>query len=273
MIVDFHCHSTCSDGQLSPIELVKLAEQRKVKMLSITDHDTLDAYNQKIITPIKIITGIELSTQWNKIGIHIIGLNIDVTSKHLQEVVEAQKMVRIKRAEIIAKRLEKYGLENALELIKSSNHGSYIGRPDFAKLLVSQGICTDINQAFNKYLGAGKIGDVKNQWLNLDEIILAIKKARGVAVLAHPLYYKLTNAKLRRLLADFKNLGGDGLEVVNGYQNPDKTEYLAQLCTEFGFSASIGSDFHSSGQWKKLGCDTGLITELPAIWDKINVSF
>jgi predicted metal-dependent phosphoesterase TrpH len=268
VIVDFHCHSDCSDGQLSVVGLIKAAEERMVQMLSITDHDTLDAYNQKIKTPIKIITGIEFSTQWNKISIHVVGLNIDVTSKHLQELVTAQKLLRSKRAEIIAKRLEKHGLENALELIKRNNQGTYIGRPDFAKLLVNQGICTDINQAFKKYLGAGKIGDVKNQWQKLDEIIFAIKQAGGVAVLAHPLYYKLTNSKLRRLLTDFKNLGGVGIEVVNGYQNPDKTDYLAQLCEEFGFKASIGSDFHGHKQWNKLGCDSRLITGLPTVWDK-----
>lgn len=268
MIVDFHCHSNCSDGQLSPIDLIKLAEERNVTMLAITDHDTLEAHQQNIKSPIKLITGIELSTVWNKIGIHIVGLNIDVTSKHLQELVAVQKLVRTKRAEIIAKKLERYGLENALNLIKRNSQGSYIGRPDFAKLLVNQGVCTDVNQAFKKYLGAGKIGDVKNQWQKLDEIIFAIKQAGGVAVLAHPLYYKLTNSKLRRLLAEFKTLGGVGLEVVNGYQNPDKTKYLSKLCQEFEFKASIGSDFHGHKQWKKLGCDSRLIAKLSTVWDE-----
>ncbi len=266
MIVDFHCHSNCSDGQLSPSGLIELAEERNVQTLAITDHDTLEAYQQNLKSSIKLITGIELSTVWNKIGIHVVGLNVDVKSKQLCQLVESQKLIRLKRAELIAKRLEKYGLKNALEEIKSKSQGSYIGRPDFAKLLVNQGICTDTNHAFKKYLGAGKTGDIKNQWQSMDEIIIAIIKAGGVAVLAHPLYYKLTNSKLRRLLIEFKNLGGVGLEVVNGYQNPDKTEYLSKLCQEFDFKASIGSDFHSHKQWKKLGCNSQIINGLNPIW-------
>ncbi len=266
MIVDFHCHSDCSDGQLSPVELIKWAEQRNVQMLSITDHDTLDAYQQKIKTPIKIITGIEFSTQWNKVGIHVVGLNVDANSKQLQQVVVAQKLQRLKRAEIIAKRLEKLGLKDALKTIQESQKKQFIGRPDFAQLLVNQGICTDFNQAFKKYLGTGKIGDVKNQWKKLNEVICAITQAGGVAVLAHPLYYQLSNSKLRRLLTDFKKAGGAGLEVINGYQNPDKTGYLSKLCQELEFNASIGSDFHSPNQWKKLGCDSRLIAELNPVW-------
>lgn len=268
MIVDFHCHSNCSDGQLSPIDLIRLAEERKVEMLSITDHDTLDAYQQNIKTAIKIITGIELSTHWNKIGIHIVGLDLNVKSKPICQLIKTQKLIRKKRAVLIAKRLEKYGLTDALNVIQRKNKSQYIGRPDFARLLVNQGICSDINHAFKKYLGAGKIGDIKNQWQEIDEIIIAIKQSGGLAVLAHPLYYKLTNSKLRRLLDQFKNLGGDGLEVVNGYQNSDKTEYLSKLCQEFGFKASIGSDFHGHNQWKKLGCNSRMIEELPKIWDK-----
>jgi len=266
MIVDFHCHSDCSDGLLSPKQLIKLAEQNKVQMLSITDHDTLDAYKQKISTPIKLISGVELSTTWNKIGVHVVGLNVDTKSESLLKTICAQKKIRLKRAEIISKRLEKCGLTNALETIKKTKKNHYIGRPDFAKLLVKEGVCTDPNQAFRKYLGAGKIGDVKNQWLELAEIISAIKQAQGIAVLAHPLYYKLTNSKLRRLLLDFKKLGGEGLEVVNGYQNKDKTDHLSKLCKEFNFKASIGSDFHCHNQWKKLGCDSQLIDSLQPVW-------
>ncbi len=267
MIVDFHCHSNCSDGALSPQELIKLAEERNVQLLSITDHDSLDAYKQKLKTSLKLITGIEFSTQWNKIGIHVVGLNIETTSQRLRQVVTSQKLLRQRRAEIIAKRLEKYGLKCALESIQLTAKNSYIGRPDFARLLVQQGICSDINHAFKKYLGAGKVADVKKQWQELSEIISAIKQAGGVAVLAHPLYYQLTNSKLRRLLTEFKKSGGVGLEVINGYQNPDKTEYLIQLCKEFNFNASIGSDFHAHNQWKKVGCDSRLIGEIPAIWD------
>lgn len=252
MIVDFHCHTNCSDGELTPTELIRLAEQECVEVLAITDHDTIDAYKDLPKTYIKLITGIEFSTSWNKIGIHIVGLNFDTNSKALLQAVEKQQIARKLRAQAISLKLEKIGLKGSYLQLK---HKKQIGRPDFAQLLVEEGICKDHSQAFKKYLGAGKLGDVKNQWLSLEEVITVINHAGGIPVLAHPLYYKLTNAKLKRLLTDFKLHGGKAMEVVNGYQNPEKTQYLQKLCTEFSMFASIGSDFHRRMNWRHLGCE------------------
>ena len=269
MIIDLHCHSNCSDGELSAKELIKLAEVSNIKILSITDHDNVDAYKElkKINTTIKIVPGIEFSTSWNKIGIHVIGLNVNLESKALKDAIKIQKQSRVNRAKIISKRLVKHGLVNSFEKLQSSNKNKQIGRPDFAKLLIKEGVVKNWDQAFKKYLGSGKAGDVKNSWLSLPEIIKAILCAGGIPVLAHPLYYKLTNSKLRRLLTDFKSFGGVGLEVLNGYQNPDKTQYLKDLCSEFNLKASIGSDFHAPTKWSKLGCETNIFTGRDVVWE------
>lgn len=259
LLVDFHCHSYCSDGELSPYELIKLAEKKNIKVLAITDHDTIDAYKDLPATKIKIIPGIELSTTWNKIGIHIIGLNFDLNSKPLHKAIKLQKQARKQRAKTIAERLEKFGLKNAYEKLQDKD---YIGRPDFAKLLIEEGICKDFQQAFKKFLGSGKIGDVKNQWLSFEEVLSVIKNAGGIPVLAHPLCYKLTNAKLKRLVADFKHNGGKAIEVINGYQNINKTEYLTQLCQDFDMQASIGSDYHNQLGWNRLGVEAKLVDNL-----------
>jgi predicted metal-dependent phosphoesterase TrpH len=268
MIVDLHCHSHYSDGSLSPLSLIKLAEENQVEVLSITDHDNVEAYKeiQKIKTDIKIIPGIEFSTSWNKVGVHIVGINIDTKSNFLVSAINKQKQTRLIRAEIIAKRLEKTGLVNALNKINKNGNIGQIGRPDFAKLLVNEGIAKDWNYAFKKFLGAGKIGDVKNSWLSLEEVLNSIIQSGGIPVLAHPLYYKMTNSKLKRLISDFKRMGGQGIEVLNGYQNPLKTNYLRQLCKDFGLKASIGSDFHNPSNWSKLGCPSSVIMDLEAVW-------
>lgn len=268
MIVDLHTHSYYSDGSLSPKSLIKLAEQNAVEMLSITDHDNVDAYHQikTVQTKIKIIPGIEFSTSWNKIGIHIVGLNVDIQSGYLLNAISYQKKIRLDRAEIIAKKMEKFGLYDAIEKIKLGKNVNQIGRPDFAQLLVAEGIAKDWNQAFKKYLGSGRAGDVKNDWLDFKAVLKVIKLSGGVPVLAHPLYYKLTNSKLKRLIHDFKLYGGEGIEVINGFQNPQKTEYLKGICTDFDLKASIGSDFHAPSKWTKLGCKVSLISGLKTVW-------
>ena len=269
MIVDLHCHSNCSDGSLSPSELIELAEKSNVELLSITDHDNVDAYESINGTEasMKIISGIEFSTVWNKVGIHIIGLNIDTQSKPLQASINLQKQARKDRALTVSKRLEKFGLVDGYNKIIVSTNPSKIGRPDFAKLLIQEGIAKDWNQAFKKYLGAGKAGDVKSHWLPFEQVVTTIIESGGVAVLAHPLYYKLTNSKLKRLLVDLVKQGGEGLEVLNGHQNADKTHYLCQLCQNFGLKVSVGSDFHHPDGRTKLGINVNKFKNMNAVWD------
>lgn len=268
MIVDLHCHSHCSDGSLSPESLIALAEENQVEILSITDHDNVDAYLEidKIDTDIKVIPGIEFSTSWNKIGIHVIGLHVDTQSKVIIDAVNQQKSTRLKRADIIAQKLEKLGLKDAVKKIRENGNLGQIGRADFAHLLIKEKLVKDWNQAFKKYLGAGKVGDVKNNWLSLNEVIDVITQSGGIPILAHPLCYKMTNSKLKRLIAHFKQLGGKGLEVLNGFQDPVKTHYLRQLCIEFELKASIGSDFHSPTKWSRLGCNSSVVSDLETVW-------
>jgi predicted metal-dependent phosphoesterase TrpH len=268
VVVDLHCHSHYSDGSLSPESLIKLAEENNIDVFSITDHDNVDAYKEleNIDTEINIIPGIEFSTSWNKVGVHIIGLHINPQSKELINAIDQQKFTRQERAHKIAERLEKHGLNNAIEKIKGNNEYKQIGRPDFANLLIKERIVVDWNQAFKKFLGAGKLGDVKNNWLSLEEVIAAINLSGGIAVLAHPLYYKLTNSKLRRLIVDFKSMGGEGIEVVNGFQNTQKTNYLRQLCMEYNLKASMGSDFHHPSNWHKLGCQSSMLAGIETVW-------
>jgi predicted metal-dependent phosphoesterase TrpH len=271
MNVDLHCHTNVSDGALTPMALIELAIEREIDMLSITDHDTLAAYQAIEDTPanLHIIPGIEFSSQWRKSGVHIVGLDLDIASDAILQGVTQQSKARSERGEKIAEKLQRLGFDNCLEGAKSYTAGGEVGRPHFAQHLVAIGAVTNIAQAFKKYLGAGKAGDIKEQWADIPTVVGWIKDAGGVAVLAHPLKYKITRTKLVALLEDFTEAGGEGMEVISGLQVPSVTKDLATLCNKSGLLASCGSDFHSSGQpWAALGKVAQLPDSCKPVWQR-----
>ncbi len=269
LIVDLHTHTTASDGGLTPQALVERAIERGVDMLAITDHDTLDAYQQlgtELRNAIHLVVGAEFSCNWQGVNIHILGLNLDPTQTSMITAIDVQKRAREQRGEEIDRRLAKKGISGALAAIRETVKDRPIGRPDFARYMVEQGHASSMNDAFDRYLGAGKIGDVKAMWPGLPEIVAAIHQAGGVAVIAHPMHYKMTNAKLRRLIVEFCELGGDGLEVANGRPPEVELRYLRDLCNHYGLKASVGSDFHNLTTWSDLGCAADLVGNCSPIW-------
>lgn len=251
-------------------KLIALAIEQKVDVLSITDHDTLLAYQQDCDTnneKIKIIPGIELSTQWQKIGVHVLGLNVSLQSGAIQDAVGVQQRARQERAEKIAERLEKEGLKDALAGAKKCAGPAEISRPHFARYMVESGFSKNVEHAFKKHLGAGRPGDIKQLWASMEQVIEWINASGGVAVLAHPYKYKLTRSKLVKLLDDFKEKGGRGMEVLSGNQGKDITEMLRDLAVQKNLLASMGSDFHNtSTQWCKLGMHPSLPKSCTPVW-------
>ncbi len=271
MIFDLHTHTRISDGALSPQDLVSRALEKGVDTLAITDHDTIDAYRDLPgkFDKLKLVAGIEFSTQWENTGIHVLGLNIDLYSDAIKTGARIQTEARMLRARLIAEKLAKQGIENAFEGAGKLATAGYLGRPHFAQYLVDIGKVKSFQAAFKKYLGAGKAGDVKQHWASLPQIIEWIRDANGIAVLAHPLKYKLTNTKLKRLLDSFIQSGGQGIEVVSGQQLPQKTQFLATLCEQKKLLASCGSDFHMPGKhWAELGVFPPLPSNVTPVWDR-----
>lgn len=262
MRIDLHTHTRASDGALHPAELLDRAAANGASHLAITDHDTLQGYADLDLVPdgLTLISGIEWSTTWRKRGIHVLGLNIDRGHPGLLRLVEQQSLARQDRAELIAQRLENQGLEIDLARVTAIADGGQIGRPHFARYLVETDQVRDPADAFKRYLGRGKAGDVKAGWAGLETIIETTRAAGGQAVLAHPDSYGFTATKLRELLADFRHLGGAGMEVISGRQTDQVTDYLARLSRRFGLLASVGSDFHTPSEY---GADVGFDAELP----------
>lgn len=246
--VDLHTHTTASDGGLSPTELVDLAIANQVEMLAITDHDTIEGYeNVKTLARqrgLQLISGVEVSTTWSGQNVHIVGLNFDTNHPAIKKLLAFQKNARQRRGGIILDKLAKAKLPiSKAELIAHVGEGQ-IGRPHIAQIMVAKGYASSVDKAFKRYLGAGKIGDVKNGWVSLADTVSAITHSGGVAVIAHPDKYKMTRSKLLRFIDEFIALGGQGIEVISSRQHIGVTEKYANIANEKGLCASLGSDFH-----------------------------
>lgn len=270
--IDLHMHSTASDGALTPSDLVALCAQRGLQHIALTDHDTMDGVDEAQQAArqqgIGLLPGCEISTRWNGVGIHIVALMPDGAQGVLVEGLVQQRQARIERAGMIAERLEKIGLPDALAKAREQAGSERpLGRPDFARALVDAGIAKDWADAFKRFLGSGKKGDVKAQWPEVAEATEWIVASGGVAVIAHPLRYKLTRRKRGLLIDAFTEAGGQAVELVNGQQNGDATRDLARQLVERGLHASIGSDFHFPGSYAAPG-SMSLVprTAAPPIW-------
>ena len=269
MRIDLHTHTTASDGELSPSALLARACEQGLTHIAITDHDTVAAYSELIVPAgLTVIPGIEFSSRWRTIGVHIVGLNLDLTRPVLARAVAEQQAVRSDRAKTIAERLVKLGIDDPLPAVTALAGGSNIGRPHFARHLVATGKVKNVRAAFKKYLGAGKPGDVKQTWAPIEDVVRWINDAGGVAVLAHPAHYRLTQSKLRELTTDFAAAGGSAIEVVSGSQENAVTRKLAGLCVDFELYASVGSDFHRpDARWAELGRFASLPDTCQPVWE------
>ncbi|SIS48346.1 PHP domain-containing protein [Neptunomonas antarctica] len=272
---DFHTHSTASDGTLAPEVLIEKASAAGVKLMALTDHDSISGYQSiagmSFSEDIRVISGVELTCRLDKQVVHIVGLNLDTGNDRLLMHLGALDTLRMERAKAIALRLEKAGLPDLLEAAINCSAGGQIGRPHFAQAMVDLQLVTDQQQAFKKYLGAGKKGDVKVEWPELASVIALIGEAQGLSVLAHPTKYNLTQNKIRFLVQRFSELGGDALEIGYPAVTLDHQRALSLLIEKFKLLASGGSDFHNpANHWTGLGRFPNIPEHLPHVLDVVS---
>ena len=271
-LIDLHCHTTASDGQLTPAQIVARAKEQGVDVLAITDHDTVaglaeaHAYNQQLPAPLTLVNGVEISTRWHAYDIHIVGLGFDAENPELLAFMENQRELRDARAQEIGVRLEKAGIAGAYEGAKALAGDAAISRAHYARFLVEQGVVADVAKVFKRFLARGKTGYVPNNWQDMATAIALIHRAGGVAVLAHPSGYQLSTKWLKRLVNDFAEAGGTSIEVVLGQQSPDDLVQLGALANQRGLYASVGSDFHFPGRWLELGRNLTRPKGLQWVW-------
>lgn len=265
IIFDLHCHSTASDGVLSPRALVERAGRMGVNVLALTDHDSLAGLDEARQAAgdmgIRLIHGVEVSITWSGHTVHVVGLNVDPTQPLLVRGLASNRGGRAERAQRMAHDLARMGIAGALEgAYQFADNKELIGRTHFARFLVDRGVVKDVKTVFKKFLIKGKPGYVSHQWASLGEALEWIRIAGGQSVLAHPGRYQMGKEKMRLLLAEFKALGGDGIEVITGSHTLDQVPIYADLAVEFDLLASVGSDFHAPGEG---GRELGRLRELP----------
>lgn len=274
--IDLHSHTHCSDGSLSPQTLIDRAVNYQIAVLSITDHDTIAGFDiaqdyilEKNI-PIKLISGIEISTAWQGFEIHIVGLNFNVENATLRQLITSQQQAREQRAITIGEKLAQCGFPDAYQDAKILAGSGSITRAHFAKVLYQQGHVATLQKAFDQYLGKKgrntQKAYVKPTWCSIEQAVEAIHAAGGSAVMAHPIRYDLSAKWLRRLIVHFKESQGDGLEVVLPQMNPQQRQTMLNYCLEYDLHASMGSDFHYPNKWSDLGRHLILPNGAKPIW-------
>ncbi|MFZ9547935.1 MAG: PHP domain-containing protein, partial [Burkholderiaceae bacterium] len=222
--VDLHMHSSASDGALAPEAVITRAHFNGVRMLALTDHDTLagqhEARETALALGLQYIHGVEISVTWGGATVHVVGLNFDPQSQVLNQVLTDIQCGRQARARLMAQGLVEHGLPDVLEQAQHyAGNPDLIGRTHFARAMVAAGICPDMSEVFQRYLVPGKPGYVPHEWASLGRAVKAICGAGGVAVLAHPARYRLSAIGQWALIDEFKALGGLRIEVVTGSQS------------------------------------------------------
>ncbi len=268
---DLHSHSYYSDGTLSPAELVLRAHAAGVDVLALTDHDVTDGIGEARAAAqtigLALVPGVEISVTWGTKTVHIVGLGIDPTNAQLQAGLARLRVFRAWRAEEIGRRLAAKGIGEAYEGARALARGSLISRTHFAQHLVAAGHAADVRQVFKKFLVSGKPGHVPGQWAALSDAVAWICAAGGQAVIAHPARYKLSATHLQRLLGEFKDSGGEAIEVVCGSHSRDDYLRFASLAARYGLLASSGSDYHGpEAPWVELGRLPALPETCRPVW-------
>lgn len=270
---DLHCHSVVSDGTLTPEDLAQRAKQNGVALWALTDHDEVGGQSRAAAAAAAVgldyLSGVEISVSFVGKTVHIVGLGIDPDDQQLWLGLQRTRGGRAQRAREMSEGLARVGIHGAFEgaLTYAGNH-DLISRTHFARFLVETGVCKDTYEVFRKYLTEGKPGFVEHRWATLKEAVSWITQSGGMAVIAHPARYGFSANEEFALFTEFKNLGGQGVEVVTGsHSAADAVEY-ASVALEFDLAASRGSDFHSPQESRtELGSLPPLPDNLTPVWD------
>jgi 3',5'-nucleoside bisphosphate phosphatase len=269
---DLHCHSTHSDGLLAPAEVVRRAASRGVEVLALTDHDETsglaEAHAAAAETDMRLVNGAELSVSWHDVTLHIVALNIDPDCPELRDGLAAIRAGRDQRAKRMAESLADAGIAGAYDGAAAYvTNERLIGRTHFARYLVETGHARDTKAAFQHYLTAGKPGHVNHTWATLSQALGWIHAAGGQTVLAHPGRYKVATTQMRQLLGEYRDSGGDAIEVLSSSHTHEQTSEYARLARVFGLLASSGSDYHGPGEsWVDLGDMPELPAGIAPVW-------
>ncbi len=281
-LVDFHMHTTHSDGSYTPGELMKYCKEKNLSCVSVTDHDTMSSFEECEREAkkygIELVPGVEISVQFEPGTLHILGFFLDRTNPQLQKKFEEIQRARRERNPEIIRKLNQLGIEITLEEVTRQAYGEasipagkrfdrltvpskvegQLGRPHFAKALVKKGVVKNFDEAFEKYLSKGKSAYVDKRRVSSSEALRIINDAGGVASVAHPKQMKLNEAELEKGIGRLVEEGLGAVEVYNSCQKPRENEIYRRIAKRFDLVATGGSDFHGAN---KPDVDLGFLGE------------
>lgn len=257
--IDLHTHSTFSDGTFTPLQLVKYAEEKGLKAFALTDHDTTEGIKEakSIETNVEVISGVEISTRYDKKEIHIVGLYVNENDADLNKQLKYYREKRVTRNFEILEKLNSLGVNITIDDVKESCTGDVISRAHIAKALVSKGFVGSYTEAFDRYLGDNKCAYVPRETLNYEESMELITKAGGVPVLAHPLLYKMSDTNLENMMVKLRQKGLKAVEVYYSTHSNSDTQHVMAMANRVGLIYSGGSDFHGATK-PKIDMGTGM---------------
>ncbi len=248
-LFDLHIHSTCSDGALTPTELIALAEKSRIQTISLTDHDTIEglpeAFSQAKKNKIDIISGIELSASINSRSIHILGYGLDINNRNLLNELKIIQQARQSRNCEIIKKLQNQGIDIKEENLRQYSPNGQTGRPHFAHILLDRNIVKSNQEAFDLYLGVNGPAYVPRQTLEAEKAISIIRRAHGAAVLAHPFTIAVPPDTLEPIIKELVGFGLAGIEVYYPQHSLQFRGRLKKICDKLNLLETAGSDFHN----------------------------
>ncbi len=247
-MIDLHVHTTASDGQYTPAQIIQKAAEKNIKVIAITDHDTTaglsEAREAGKRLGVTVVGGIEINITFPTGEFHLLGLGLKEPSKSLNIIVENVIKNRFDRNKQIIEKMNEDGVPLTLEELEADFPGTVIGRPHFAAELVKHGVVKTRQQAFDQYLARGRKWYVPRICTNLDEAIVAIRESGGVPVVAHPMSLYLSWGRLPDFLTDCYEKGVVGIEAFHPGARVTECLRLEELGRKIGFIITAGSDFH-----------------------------
>lgn len=249
MKADLHCHSTYSDGTVSPEGIVDLAYTRGLDAVVVTDHDTTASYDELQAAAkakgLKSLTGIEISTVYHDISVHLLGYAFDSRARTISEYETRFLAARKRRAEAMVAKLTSLGLSISIEdLAPFEKERNAVGRPHIAQILVSKGEASSLQEVFFRYLGEGKVAYIPQERPSVSQALQVIHDAGGVAVLAHPQLYR-NKQIVKKLTQEFPI---DGVEAHYCRFRGNEVSYWCRLAQERQLLVTGGSDFHGANR-------------------------
>lgn len=250
--IDLHTHSTASDGTCTPTELVTLASSVGIKLLALTDHDTLsglaEAQEAGRKSGVEVIAGIELSVDWQGTDIHMLGYGMEQSGSPIAELLDWVQQERVRRNERMVAQMAADGVHVTMDELQCRYPGAMIGRPHLARVLMEQGRAESVKDAFQKWLNPGRPYYLPRTKITMKQAADAILASGGVPVLAHPLQYGFEPDKLEQFAAEFSRIAMGGMEIYYTGYTESQRQQLAALAENYHLFVTGGSDFHGENK-------------------------